>query len=153
MTVLFVLTTGLGAAWLISDPEPYWRLALPGFLWQLAAVLDRCDGEIARVKLCESRFGTWFDTVIDNLAYVAAYARPPTGCTLGTPSTSTPTCRRWPPCSSASGSCATTPCAPGRGSIGRIRHISVLCRSLRTCARAIRVPSESLRGGGVKCLQ
>ncbi len=74
VTVLFVLTTGLAAAWLISDPEPYWRLALAGFLWQMAAVLDRCDGEIARVKLCESRFGAWFDTVTDNLAYVAAYA-------------------------------------------------------------------------------
>ena len=74
VTVLFVLTTGLAAAWLISDPEPYWRLALAGFLWQMAAVLDRCDGEIARVKLCESKFGAWFDTVTDNLAYVAAYA-------------------------------------------------------------------------------
>ena len=74
VTVLFVLTTGLGAAWLISHPEPYWRLALAGFLWQMAAVLDRCDGEIARVKLCESRFGAWFDTVTDNIAYVAAYA-------------------------------------------------------------------------------
>ena len=74
VTVLFVLTTGLGAAWLISDPEPYWRLALAGFLWQMAAVLDRCDGEIARVKLCESKFGAWFDTVTDNLAYVAVYA-------------------------------------------------------------------------------
>ncbi len=74
VTVLLVLTTGLAAAWLISDPEPYWRLALAGFLWQMAAVLDRCDGEIARVKLCESRFGAWFDTVTDNLAYVAAYA-------------------------------------------------------------------------------
>ena len=74
VTVLFVLTTGLAAAWLISDPQPYWRLALAGCLWQMAAVLDRCDGEIARVKLCESRFGAWFDTVTDNLAYVAAYA-------------------------------------------------------------------------------
>ena len=74
VTILFVLTTGLGAAWLVSHPEPYWRLALAGFLWQMAAVLDRCDGEIARVKLCESKFGAWFDTVTDNLAYVAAYA-------------------------------------------------------------------------------
>ena len=74
VTVLFVLTTGLAAAWLVSHPEPYWRLALAGFLWQMAAVLDRCDGEIARVKLCESRFGAWFDTVTDNLAYVVAYA-------------------------------------------------------------------------------
>jgi phosphatidylglycerophosphate synthase len=73
VTVLFVLTTGLAAAYLVSHPEPYWRLALAGFLWQMAAVLDRCDGEIARVKLCESKFGAWFDTVTDNIAYVTTY--------------------------------------------------------------------------------
>ena len=31
-------------------------------------------GEIARVKLCESQFGAWFDTVTDNIAYFSAYA-------------------------------------------------------------------------------
>lgn len=73
VTVLFVLTSGLSTAWLVSDPREYWRLALAGFLWQMAAVLDRCDGEIARVKLCESKFGAWFDTVTDNIAYLATY--------------------------------------------------------------------------------
>jgi phosphatidylglycerophosphate synthase len=74
VTVLFVLTTGLTTAWLISQqPLTYWRLALAGAFWQMAAVLDRCDGEIARVKLCESKFGAWFDTVTDNIAYLATY--------------------------------------------------------------------------------
>lgn len=73
VTVLFVMSTGLSAAYLMSHPAPYWRLALAGFLWQMAAVLDRCDGEIARVKLCESQFGAWFDTVTDNIAYLSAY--------------------------------------------------------------------------------
>ena len=74
VTILFVLTTGLTTAWLISHPEPYGRLALAGLFWQMAAVLDRCDGEIARVKLCESKFGAWFDTITDNIAYLATYA-------------------------------------------------------------------------------
>ena len=73
VTILFVLTTGLATAVLIAHPEPYWRLALAGFCWQMAAVLDRCDGEIARVKLCESKFGAWFDTVTDNVAYLTVY--------------------------------------------------------------------------------
>ena len=38
------------------------------------AIFDRCDGEIARVRLCETKFGAWFDTVTDNIAYIAAYA-------------------------------------------------------------------------------
>lgn len=74
VTVLLVLTTGLGSAWLIAQPGGYLRLALAGLLWQLAAIFDRCDGEIARVKLCESKFGAWFDTVTDNIAYLCGYA-------------------------------------------------------------------------------
>ena len=71
VTVLIVLTTGLAAVYLLSTPQGYGRLALAGFLWHMAAVFDRCDGEIARVKLCESKFGAWFDTVTDNIAYFA----------------------------------------------------------------------------------
>jgi phosphatidylglycerophosphate synthase len=74
ITVLLVLPTGLASAYLVSFADDYLRLALAGLLWQLAAVLDRCDGEVARVRLCESSFGAWFDTVTDNLAYIAAYA-------------------------------------------------------------------------------
>lgn len=73
ITVIFVLTTGLTSAYLISRPDGYWRIALAGVLWQLAAVLDRCDGEVARVKLCESAFGAWFDTLTDNFAYLCSY--------------------------------------------------------------------------------
>lgn len=73
VTVFFVLTTGLAGSYLITDPTSYPRVALAGLFWQLAAILDRCDGEVARVKLCESKFGAWFDTVTDNIAYVCAY--------------------------------------------------------------------------------
>ena len=73
VTVCLVLTTGLASAWLLAHGDSYGRLAVAGILWQMAAVLDRCDGEIARVKLCESKFGAWFDTVTDNLAYLCGY--------------------------------------------------------------------------------
>ncbi len=74
VTVLFVLTTGLTSAYLFSMPDNYLYLASGGILWQLAAILDRCDGEVARVSLCESKFGAWFDTVTDNIAYLAMFA-------------------------------------------------------------------------------
>ncbi len=73
-TILLVLTTGLASAYLVTRPDNYVMLALAGVLWQFAAIFDRCDGEIARVKLCESNFGAWFDTITDNIAYVCAYA-------------------------------------------------------------------------------
>ena len=73
ITVLLVLTTGLSAAYLVTQANDYTRLALAGILWHFAAVFDRCDGEVARVKLCESKFGEWFDTVTDNISYICAY--------------------------------------------------------------------------------
>ena len=72
-TFFMVLCPGLFAAYLVTRPDDYLRLALAGVLWQLASILDGCDGEIARVKLAETKFGAWFDTVTDNLAYLAGY--------------------------------------------------------------------------------
>lgn len=74
VTISLVLTTGLASAYLVAHANNYAFLALSGLGWQMAAVLDRCDGEIARVKLCESKFGAWFDTVTDNIAYLFMYA-------------------------------------------------------------------------------
>jgi phosphatidylglycerophosphate synthase len=74
VTSLLVMPAGLASAYLVTRPDQYAWLAWSGVLWQLAAILDRCDGEIARVKLCESKFGAWFDTLTDNIAYLCAYA-------------------------------------------------------------------------------
>ena len=74
VTVLLVMTTGLTTAYLMTRADEYLCLALAGIFWQMAAIFDRCDGEIARVKLAESKFGAWFDTVTDNIAYLSAYA-------------------------------------------------------------------------------
>ena len=74
VTFFMVLCPGLFAAYLATQPDDYLRLAVAGVLWQLASILDGCDGEIARVKLAETKFGAWFDTVTDNLAYLFGYA-------------------------------------------------------------------------------
>lgn len=74
VTSLLVMPAGLASAYLVTRPEQYLWLAGAGVLWQLAAILDRCDGEIARVQLSESKFGAWFDTLTDNVAYLCAYS-------------------------------------------------------------------------------
>ncbi|MBM3277351.1 MAG: CDP-alcohol phosphatidyltransferase family protein [Candidatus Handelsmanbacteria bacterium] len=79
VTSLLVMPAGLAAAYLVTRPDQYAWLAAAGVLWQLAAILDRCDGEIARVTLSESKFGAWFDTLTDNIAYLCAYAGMLTG--------------------------------------------------------------------------
>jgi CDP-L-myo-inositol myo-inositolphosphotransferase len=43
-------------------------LALGAVFAQFASVVDGCDGEVARLKLCESSFGGWFDAVLDRYA-------------------------------------------------------------------------------------
>ena len=73
VTFFMVLCPGLFGAYLITRPDDYARIVVAGLLWQLASILDGCDGEIARVKLAETKFGAWFDTVTDNLAYVVGY--------------------------------------------------------------------------------
>ena len=45
--------------------EGYFFLLLGALLAQLSSILDGCDGEIARLKFLESKFGGWFDQVLD----------------------------------------------------------------------------------------
>lgn len=51
-----------------------------GLLFQLAAALDRSDGEIARSKFLASDMGEWIDTIGDNLTYILFLI----GLTIGT---------------------------------------------------------------------
>jgi len=47
------------------------ELALLGTVLVLvASYVDCCDGEVARVKLMQSRFGAWIDTIVDELSSV-----------------------------------------------------------------------------------
>lgn len=50
--------------------KPYWAIVVFAIVWQLAAgVLDRCDGEVARVRNYESDSGARFDMLIDDLRF------------------------------------------------------------------------------------
>ncbi|MCP9454701.1 MAG: CDP-alcohol phosphatidyltransferase family protein [Nitrospira sp.] len=48
-------------------------------LFQLAAVIDCCDGEVARLTFAESPFGAWLDLFLDNLVHMAIF----TGIAIG----------------------------------------------------------------------
>jgi phosphatidylglycerophosphate synthase len=59
------LAAAFGAA-LATATNPWWLLVGAG-LWQLASMMDGIDGELARLKFGESRFGEWFDTLTDDI--------------------------------------------------------------------------------------
>ena len=42
-------------------------------LFQLSAILDCCDGEVARLKFMESAFGERLDVILDNVVHIALY--------------------------------------------------------------------------------
>ena len=57
----------------------YWNMLAGAVLSWFSSVLDGCDGEVARLKLQESAFGCWLETVCDNLYYLFTFS----GLTIG----------------------------------------------------------------------
>ena len=57
----------------------YWNCLLGAVLSVFASILDGSDGEVARLKLQESDFGCWLETVCDQLYYLMIFA----GMTMG----------------------------------------------------------------------
>jgi phosphatidylglycerophosphate synthase len=47
---------------------------MAALLFQLAAVIDCCDGEVARLTFTESPFGAWLDIAMDNVVHMAIFA-------------------------------------------------------------------------------
>ena len=47
---------------------------LGALLFQLAVIMDCCDGEVARITFAESRLGQELDLVSDNIVHVAVFA-------------------------------------------------------------------------------
>jgi CDP-L-myo-inositol myo-inositolphosphotransferase len=43
----------------------YIFLIIGGILVQLSSIIDGCDGEVARLKLMQTKYGGWFDAVLD----------------------------------------------------------------------------------------
>ena len=56
---------------------------IAALLFQLAAVIDCCDGEVARLTFTESPFGAWLDIVMDNVVHMAIFAGIAVGSYLG----------------------------------------------------------------------
>ena len=57
------------AAWLISFGKPL-NTIIGGILFQLTSILDGCDGEVAQIKLKDSKFGAFIDTLTDQISYI-----------------------------------------------------------------------------------
>src|SRR6266853_4210143 len=57
----------------------YWNMLTGAALSWFSSVLDGCDGEVARLKLQESAFGCWLETICDNLYYLFIFS----GLTIG----------------------------------------------------------------------
>jgi 1L-myo-inositol 1-phosphate cytidylyltransferase / CDP-L-myo-inositol myo-inositolphosphotransferase len=46
---------------------------IAALLFQLSAVIDCCDGEVARLTFTESPFGAWLDIALDNVVHMATF--------------------------------------------------------------------------------
>lgn len=64
---------GLLGAWALAQGQ-YWYGVLGALLFWIAVIIDGCDGEVARLKFLESRFGQLFDVITDNVVHVAIFA-------------------------------------------------------------------------------
>ena len=78
MVTLFTLGIGIACAAFFAFGG-YWNTLVGAFLCLWASILDGCDGEVARLKLQESAFGCWLETVCDYLFYLFIFV----GMTFG----------------------------------------------------------------------
>ena len=78
MVTLFTLGVGIASA-IYFALGGYWNTLAGAFLCLTASILDGCDGEVARLKLQESAFGCWLETVCDYLFYLFLFV----GMTVG----------------------------------------------------------------------
>ena len=73
MVSIFTLGVGL-AAGIMFARAGYWNMVIGAVLSVFASILDGCDGEVARLRLMESDFGCWLETVCDWLYYLFVFA-------------------------------------------------------------------------------
>jgi len=76
-TVMAFVAGMLGATLAASTSWPV--LVAAAVLVQLGSIWDGCDGEVARLTFRRTRFGSWFDTISDNLRILALVV----GATIG----------------------------------------------------------------------
>jgi phosphatidylglycerophosphate synthase len=70
---------GLTSAWLFSSAG-YWPRLIAALMFLVSVTFDGVDGELARLKMTESRFGARLDVLTDNLVHVALFAGIMAGC-------------------------------------------------------------------------
>lgn len=63
----FVFLIGMASGPLMFYRQGYWGLVAGSCCYYLAAILDGCDGELARLKYLGTPVGAWLDTVVDDL--------------------------------------------------------------------------------------
>jgi phosphatidylglycerophosphate synthase len=73
MVSLFTLVVGFASGLLFASGG-YWNMLAGAVLSVWASILDGCDGEVARLKLLESNFGCWLETICDYLYYLFIFA-------------------------------------------------------------------------------
>jgi phosphatidylglycerophosphate synthase len=78
MVTLFTLGVGLVSG-IFFALGGYWNTLLGAVLCLWASILDGSDGEVARLKLLESDFGCWLETICDYLFYLILFL----GMTIG----------------------------------------------------------------------
>ena len=66
----FNLLLGIYAGFMLASGEAM-GIALGALLMQMVSIFDGIDGELARMKLLQSPFGAWFDTVSDDVVRIA----------------------------------------------------------------------------------
>ncbi len=73
MVSLFTLGVGFTAGVFFARGG-YWNVLFGAMLSVWASILDGCDGEVARLKLLESDFGCWLETICDYLYYLFIFS-------------------------------------------------------------------------------
>ena len=68
----FTLFVALLGAYYLSRGA-YWPMLVGALLTQLSSILDGNDGELARLKIQDSDFGTWLDTLCDYVSYFVTF--------------------------------------------------------------------------------
>jgi phosphatidylglycerophosphate synthase len=78
MVTIFTLGVGFASGAFFAFGG-YWNTFLGALFCLLSSILDGCDGEVARLKLQESAFGCWLETICDYLFYLFVFV----GMTIG----------------------------------------------------------------------
>jgi len=76
---LFNTALGFLSAAMFSLPSYWWRL-LGSILFLAGVTIDGVDGELARLKMCETEWGGQLDMITDNIVHVALFIGLMVGC-------------------------------------------------------------------------